>query len=116
MKEHLGLSAAFLASLGFWAGLPWALKMPLGHLVDLYWRQKSFFVFLGAAFMATSLLIMVGLTGYIYRIAGDYRIFDGTNPKGIKPGQKTRDRVHGVDYIYISGDADERCRGQLVAN
>jgi hypothetical protein len=64
VKEELGLSAAFLASLGFWAGLPWALKMPLGHLVDLYWRRKSLFVYLGAVLMAASLLIMVGLTGY----------------------------------------------------
>jgi hypothetical protein len=30
IKEKLGLSAAFLAGLAFWAGLPWALKMPLG--------------------------------------------------------------------------------------
>ncbi|MDA1150229.1 MAG: hypothetical protein O2883_05495, partial [Proteobacteria bacterium] len=30
IKDYLNLSAAFLASLGFWAGLPWALKMPLG--------------------------------------------------------------------------------------
>ena len=37
VKEQLGLSAAFLAGLGFWAGLPWALKMPMGHLVDLIW-------------------------------------------------------------------------------
>jgi hypothetical protein len=29
VKEELGLSAAFLAGLMFWAGLPWALKMPL---------------------------------------------------------------------------------------
>lgn len=69
VKEALGLSAAFLASLGFWAGLPWALKMPLGHLVDLYWRWKSIFVYLGAALMAMSLLIMVGLTGYTDRMA-----------------------------------------------
>ena len=40
VKDYLGLSAAFLAGLGFWAGLPWALKMPLGHLVDLFWRHK----------------------------------------------------------------------------
>ena len=32
VKDYLGLSAAFLAGLGFWAGLPWALKMPPGHL------------------------------------------------------------------------------------
>ena len=31
VKERLGLSAEFLAALGFWMMLPWALKMPLGH-------------------------------------------------------------------------------------
>ncbi|HXF65574.1 MAG TPA: hypothetical protein VNK67_02590 [Burkholderiales bacterium] len=61
VKDYLGLSAAFLAALGFWAGIPWALKMPLGHLVDLLWRWKSGLVFLGAALIAASLAIMVGL-------------------------------------------------------
>src|SRR5688572_17004619 len=61
VKDYLGLSAAFLAALGFWVGIPWALKMPLGHLVDLIWRWKSWLVFLGAALIAASLLIMVGL-------------------------------------------------------
>lgn len=61
IKEYLDLSAAFLAALGFWAGLPWALKMPVGHLVDLAWRWKHAFVWLGAALIASSLLIMVGL-------------------------------------------------------
>jgi hypothetical protein len=64
VKEQLGLSAAFLAGLAFWAGLPWALKMPLGHLVDLFWRRKAAFVYFGATLMAFSLLIMVGLTGH----------------------------------------------------
>jgi hypothetical protein len=35
--------------------------MPLGHLVDLLWRWKSWLVFLGAGLIASSLLIMVGL-------------------------------------------------------
>ncbi len=61
VKEHLGLSAAFLAALGFWAGIPWALKMPVGHLVDLIWRHKAALVWLGAALIASSLLIMYGL-------------------------------------------------------
>lgn len=61
VKDYLGLSAAFLAALGFWAGVPWALKMPLGHLVDLIWRWKSALVFLGAGMIAASLSIMVGL-------------------------------------------------------
>ena len=61
VKDYLSLSAEFLAALGFWAGVPWALKMPLGHLVDLIWRWKSLLVFLGAAMIASSLLIMLGL-------------------------------------------------------
>jgi hypothetical protein len=69
VKEQLGLSATFLAGLGFWAGLPWALKMPVGHLVDLFWRWKAAFVYLGAALMAASLLIMVGLTGHTAHMA-----------------------------------------------
>jgi len=63
VKDYLDLSAAFLAALGFWAGVPWALKMPLGHLVDLIWRWKSIMVFVGAGMIAASLLIMVGLLG-----------------------------------------------------
>ncbi|MDP2238771.1 MAG: hypothetical protein Q8K18_01240 [Burkholderiales bacterium] len=63
VKDYLGLSAAFLAALGFWAGIPWALKMPIGHLVDLIWRWKSGLVYLGAGLIAASLLIMVGLIG-----------------------------------------------------
>lgn len=70
VKESLGLNPAFLASLGFWGGLPWAMKMPLGHLVDLFWQRKSLLVYLGAALMALSLLIMVGLTGYTDWMAG----------------------------------------------
>src|SRR5512145_1768716 len=61
VKEYLGLSAEFLAGLGFWAGLPWVLKMPLGHLVDLVWRWKAGLVYLGASLIAASLLVMVGL-------------------------------------------------------
>jgi len=64
VKERLGLTAEFLAALGFWMMLPWALKMPLGHLVDLVWRWKSLLVYLGAGLIALSILIMIGLLGY----------------------------------------------------
>ena len=64
VKERLGLSAEFLAALGFWAGLPWALKMPLGHIVDLIWRWKGALVFVGAGLIALSLFIMIGLLGH----------------------------------------------------
>jgi len=64
VKERLGLSAEFLAGLGFWVGIPWALKMPVGHLVDLMWRWKAGLVFVGAGLITTSLVIMIGLLGY----------------------------------------------------
>ena len=64
VKDYLGLSAAFLAALSFWAGIPWALKMPFGHLVDLLWRWKSLLVYAGAGVITASLLIMVGLIGH----------------------------------------------------
>lgn len=63
VKDYLGLSAAFLAALGFWAGIPWALKMPIGHAVDLLWRWKSWLVALGAGLLTVSLGIMALLIG-----------------------------------------------------
>ncbi|HEX6529225.1 MAG TPA: hypothetical protein VF004_05365 [Burkholderiales bacterium] len=62
VRDYLDLSPAALAALAFWAGIPWALKMPVGHVVDLIWRWKALLVWLGAAIIAASLLIMVGLT------------------------------------------------------
>lgn len=64
VKDYLGLSAAFLAGLAFWAGIPWALKMPLGHLVDLIWRWKALLVWLGAGLIAASVAIMYGLIAH----------------------------------------------------
>jgi hypothetical protein len=63
VKDYLGLSAEFLAALGFWAFIPWSLKIPIGHVVDLLWRFKSWLVVLGAALIAASLLIMAALIG-----------------------------------------------------
>ncbi len=64
VKDYLGLSAEFLATLGFWAFVPWSMKIPVGHLVDLIWRFKSWLVVLGAGLITSSLLIMAGLIGY----------------------------------------------------
>ncbi|MFC3118056.1 hypothetical protein ACFOHS_06600 [Jhaorihella thermophila] len=61
VKEYLDVSPAFLAGLAFWAGLPWALKMPVGHLVDLIWRWKAGLIWFGVALIAGSFLIMHGL-------------------------------------------------------
>lgn len=61
VKEYLGLSAQFLAGLSFWMMLPWTLKMPVGHLVDLLWQYKNRLLYLGALLIAASLLIMINL-------------------------------------------------------
>ncbi|MEL6991745.1 MAG: hypothetical protein AAGL92_09235, partial [Pseudomonadota bacterium] len=58
VKEYLDLSAAYLAGLAFWAGIPWALKMPLGHLVDIIWRWKWVLVWFGALLVVLSVGIM----------------------------------------------------------
>ena len=58
IKDYLNLSAAFLAGLGFWAGIPWALKMPLGHIVDLIWNKKNILIYIGATLITISLIIM----------------------------------------------------------
>lgn len=65
VKDYLNFSAEFLAALGFWAGIPWVLKIPLGHLVDLIWRWKAALVVIGALSIAVSLLIMLGLLGHL---------------------------------------------------
>jgi hypothetical protein len=64
IKDYLDVSAAFLAGLAFWAGIPWALKMPVGHVVDLIWRWKAALVWLGAGMIAASLFIMIGLISH----------------------------------------------------
>ncbi len=64
LKEYLDLSASFIAGLAFWAGLPWILKLPLGHVVDLFWRWKALLILLGAGLIALSILIMFGLVAY----------------------------------------------------
>ena len=69
VKDYLDLSPEFLAALLFWAGIPWALKMPIGHIVDLIWRWKAALVWLGAAMIAASLLIMIGLISHTERMA-----------------------------------------------
>ena len=74
IKDYLNLSAAFLAGLGFWAGIPWALKMPLGHLVDLIWSRKNYLVFVGAALIALSIIIMYGLIIYTESMASIFKV------------------------------------------
>ncbi len=69
IKDYLDLSAAFLAGLAFWAGIPWTLKMPLGHLVDLIWRRKALLVYIGAGLITLSILIMYGIIAHTQAMA-----------------------------------------------
>lgn len=62
VKGSLTLSAESLAALAFWVGIPWAFKVPFGHMVDRYWRHRAKFVYLGAGLMTASLGIMALLT------------------------------------------------------
>ena len=43
--------------------------MPLGHLVDLIWKNKNYMVFLGASIIAASLLIMHALIAHTESMA-----------------------------------------------
>lgn len=70
LKEYLDLSAAFVAGLAFWAGLPWILKMPIGHVVDLFWRWKALLILVGAGLITGSLLIMYALVTAPGQMAG----------------------------------------------
>lgn len=73
VKEHFGFSASLLAGLSFWVGVPWTLKIPLGHLVDLVWRWKSALIYLGAGLIALSIGIMYGLIAHPDRMAAMMR-------------------------------------------
>ena len=65
-KKGLSLTPADLAQLGVWLALPWAIKMVFGELVDtvaLVGSRRRSYVFLGAALVATSLVLMAGAAG-----------------------------------------------------
>jgi MFS family permease len=74
IKDYLDLSAAFLAGLAFWVGIPWTLKMPIGHLVDLIWRRKALLVYFGACLLALSILIMYGVIAHTSAMAAVMKI------------------------------------------
>ncbi|MCP4766764.1 MAG: folate/biopterin family MFS transporter [Gammaproteobacteria bacterium] len=69
IKDYLDLSAAFLASLTFWTVIPFTLKMPIGHLVDLIWRRKALLVYFGASLIAVSILMMYGIIAHTEAMA-----------------------------------------------
>lgn len=74
IKDYLDLSASFLAGLAFWAGIPWMLKMPLGHLVDLIWRKKIILVYIGASLIALSIGIMYAIIAHTETMAAIMKV------------------------------------------
>ncbi len=65
-KKGLTLSPTELAQLGVWLALPWAIKMVFGEMVDtvaIVGSRRRIYVFLGAALVATSLVMMAGAAG-----------------------------------------------------
>jgi hypothetical protein len=65
-KKGLTLSPTELAQLGVWLALPWAIKMVFGEMVDtvaILGSRRRIYVFLGAALVATSLVMMAGAAG-----------------------------------------------------
>lgn len=61
VKNYLDLSAATLATIGFWAGLPWALKVPAGQFVDRFYHLKEWVLLAGSALITGSFLIVLGI-------------------------------------------------------
>src|SRR6266446_3141769 len=103
IKERLGLSAEFLAGLGFWAGLPWALKVPLGHLVDLIWRWKAALVFVGAGLITASLAIMIGLLGYTDSMRAFARVDAEGQPTSLAERKSMNTTVQTLGRVAIIG-------------
>jgi BT1 family len=66
VKNALTMTPADLAALSVWLGLPWAVKMVFGELVDsvpVLGSQRRVYVFIGAALVASGLLLLAGAAG-----------------------------------------------------
>ena len=66
VKKALMLSPAELAELSVWLTLPWTVKMVFGELVDavpILGSQRRAYVFIGAAFIASGMVLLAGAAG-----------------------------------------------------
>ncbi|MCX7310708.1 MAG: hypothetical protein WCG92_19865 [Hyphomicrobiales bacterium] len=72
IKESLSFTPSQLAGIAVWLMLPWTVKMVFGELVDtvpIFGSQRKAYVLIGAAFMATGLVILAGAAGRWLTIA-----------------------------------------------
>lgn len=66
IKESLSFSPSQLATISVWLMLPWTVKMVFGELVDtvpIFGSQRKSYIAIGAAFVATGLVILAGAAG-----------------------------------------------------
>ncbi len=66
VKKELTLEPADLAAIGVWITLPWTIKMVFGQLVDcvpLLGSRRRVYVFIGAGFVASGMLMLAGAAG-----------------------------------------------------
>ena len=70
IKEQLRLGPSDLAAIGVWLGLPWAVKMVFGELVDsvpIFGSQRRSYILIGAACTAAGMLTLAGAAaGYLF--------------------------------------------------
>ncbi len=74
VKETLDMSAADLAELGIWLGVPWTVKMIFGQMVDsinIFGSNRKSYVYIGAVLITISSLLMIAVVGD-YSFVEDY--------------------------------------------
>lgn len=76
VRRELSLSPVDLATLNVWLTLPWSVKMVFGELVDtipLFGSRRRSYVFLGAALVAASMLLLAAAAGrWLPGLAADH--------------------------------------------
>ncbi|MDG2394861.1 hypothetical protein [Candidatus Thioglobus sp.] len=66
VKETLDLTAADLAELAVWLGVPWTVKMIFGQMVDsinIFGSNRKSYVYIGAVLITISSLLMIAVVG-----------------------------------------------------
>lgn len=73
VKRELTFSPTELAALAVWLTIPWTVKMVFGQFVDcipIFGSRRRMYVFMGAALVATGLIILAGAAGGWIGFAG----------------------------------------------
>ncbi len=79
VKDSLDMSAANLAELAVWLGVPWTVKMIFGSMVDsvnIFGSNRKSYVYIGAVLITISSLMMIA-------VVGDYAIVEDFSKKAV---------------------------------